>query len=207
MADRLFELGNHGWTHGNFHMLKGEALDHQILWTQAEYANLREELNQQAFDKGMGAAMASVPEQLLTLRFPYGTCSSEALDRVNQFGLAAVQWNVVSGDPGRIAPTPRLLKAIQPGSIVVFHANGRGHGTAAALPKIIEGLLARGFEFKTVSELLAAGEVKTVKECYELKPGDNLRYDALFGEGTESHEKGAGSVSRAKTVPAGGLRR
>jgi len=33
--------------------------------------------------------------------------------------------------------------------------------------------------------LLKMGVPETASECYELSPGDNLRYDKLFGEGTE----------------------
>ncbi|MEZ5838981.1 MAG: hypothetical protein R3D02_00590 [Hyphomicrobiales bacterium] len=70
-----------------------------------------------------------------------------------------------------------VLAAVRPGSIVVAHANGRGVHTAEALPRLIEGLRARGYRLVTVSELLAAGAPVVADTCYELKPGDNLRYD------------------------------
>jgi hypothetical protein len=66
---------------------------------------------------------------------------------------------------------------------VIFHANGRGLGTASALPRIVDDLRAKGFEFVTVSELLAAGTVEAVDECYELRRGDNIGYDAQYGNG------------------------
>ncbi len=75
-------------------------------------------------------------------------------------------------------------KSVRPGSIIVFHANGRGHGTAAALPRIISGLKEKGFSFMTVSKLLEEGTPESAKECYELQPGDDRCYDDLFGEGT-----------------------
>lgn len=37
MADPLFEVGNHGWTHGNLHGLTGQRLRDQIVWAQAQY--------------------------------------------------------------------------------------------------------------------------------------------------------------------------
>jgi len=37
MADPLFEIGNHAWTHGNLHMLTKRKIENQILWTQAQY--------------------------------------------------------------------------------------------------------------------------------------------------------------------------
>ena len=39
MADPRFEIGNHGWTHGNLRVLKGQPMLDQIVWTQAEYGS------------------------------------------------------------------------------------------------------------------------------------------------------------------------
>jgi hypothetical protein len=44
MADPLFELGNHAWTHGNLRVLQGTEMENQIRWTQAEYERLRDRL-------------------------------------------------------------------------------------------------------------------------------------------------------------------
>jgi hypothetical protein len=117
------------------------------------------------------------------LRFPFGACSQESLQTSNELGLSAVQWDVVSGDPAITVQADKIVSETKPGSIVIFHANGRGRGTAAAMPRIIDDLRAKGFEFVTVSELLAAGTVETINECYELRPGDNIEYDAKYGEG------------------------
>src|SRR5262245_2396369 len=68
-----------------------------------------------------------------------------------------------------------VLTNVQPGSIVLFHANGRGWHTEGALPGIIATLKARGYEFATVSELLAAGEPVVSATCYDSRPGDTDR--------------------------------
>jgi peptidoglycan-N-acetylglucosamine deacetylase len=183
MADRRFEIGNHGWTHGNLRVLQGEAMQQQIVWTQAEYERLRDDLNDKAKTAGLEYLMTSVPYQPTTLRFPFGTCSAESLQTVNNLGLSAVQWDVVSGDPAITVQPNKIVQATRSGSIVIFHANGRGRGTAAALPRIVDELRAKGFEFVMVSELLAAGTIEAVDECYELKHGDNLDYDAKYGDG------------------------
>jgi len=81
---------------------------------------------------------------------------------------------------------------VQPGSIVLFHASGRGWHTDGALPGIIAALKARGYEFVTVSQLLAAGEPVMSATCYDSRPGDTDRWplrphtpvaggDSLFG--------------------------
>lgn len=189
IADPLFEVGNHAWTHGNFRVLDAARAETEIAWTQAQYAELRATLAARAGDSGIDAAeIARIPTTPRAFRFPYGACNPEALALAARLGVAAIQWDVVSGDAAR-GRSPRamaasILAAARPGSIVVMHANGRGHGTAAALPAIVEGLRGRGFRFVTVAELLASGQPVAAADCYELKPGDNLRYDARFGDGT-----------------------
>lgn len=188
MADPLFEIGNHGWTHGNLRVLTAQKMLDQIVWTQAEYQRIWKILNRKAITPELQQQMQQIPSQPLLMRFPFGTCSTEALQAVNNLGLIAVQWDVVSGDPARglsvAALKNNVLKSVRPGSIVVFHANGRGWNTAKALPGIVKRLKEKGFEFVTVSQLLQQGRPETVNECYELHPGDNHRYDALFGSGT-----------------------
>jgi peptidoglycan/xylan/chitin deacetylase (PgdA/CDA1 family) len=185
MADPLFELGNHAWTHGNMRLLTGEAMRQQILWTQAEYQQQRQALANQC----PAVDLTRIPTTLRTFRFPYGTCSRESLDALASYGLPAIQWNIVTGDPSpkqtAAAIVHKVLHLAQSGSIIVAHANGRGHHTAQALREFIPQLQAKGFEFVTVSELLASGTAITTQDCYEETPGDNLKYDRLFGTGTE----------------------
>ena len=42
-------------------------------------------------------------------------------------------------------------------------------------------LRALGYDFVTISELLTHGPAVSSKDCYELMPGDNLRYDRTIG--------------------------
>lgn len=188
MADPLFELGNHAWTHGNMRLLTGTEMQQQILWTQAEYQRHRQLLATQC-PAATPAEMAKIPDKLLTFRFPYGTCSTESLQALTNYGLPAIQWDIVTGDPApkqtAEAIAKKILSDIKPGSIIVAHANGRGRATAQALPKFIPQLQAQGYRFVTVSELLASGHAETTTDCYEETPGDNLKYDKAFGKGTE----------------------
>jgi peptidoglycan/xylan/chitin deacetylase (PgdA/CDA1 family) len=183
MADPLFEIGNHSWTHGNLRVLQGEEVQQQIVWTQAEYERIRDNLQDKANAAGLADLMANVAPQPAGLRFPFGTCSPESLQATNAHGLSAIQWDVVSGDPAITVQPSQIVRETRAGSIVIFHANGRGRGTAAALPRIVDDLRAKGFEFATVSELLAAGTVEAVDDCYELRRGDNVGYDAQYGNG------------------------
>jgi len=192
MADPLFEIGNHAWTHGNMRVLKGEKMENQILWTQGQYEVLHGILMSK-LETGQCPVpvteMEKIPPIPMTFRFPYGTCSRESLQALAKYGLPAIQWNVVTADPSRkqsskaIAKT--VLRKVKPGSIIIAHANGRGYNTAKALPLFIPKLKKLDYQFVTVSELLKSGKVVTTDTCYELKPGDNKRYDRIFGKGTE----------------------
>jgi hypothetical protein len=73
-----------------------------------------------------------------------------------------------------------MVRRTRPGSIILAHANGRGHHTAAALPLAIPRLKAMGYTFVTVSELIAAGRPEVVDQCYDSEPGDTDKYDRLF---------------------------
>jgi peptidoglycan/xylan/chitin deacetylase (PgdA/CDA1 family) len=190
MADPLFEIGNHAWTHGNLRVLKGREMQEQVLWTQAEYERLRDDLRQRLPQCGLASAeIDRVPVLPLSFRYPYGTCSQEALDFIGDHGLPSVQWDVVTADPVRKqsaeAINKIIFKHLKPGSIIIAHANGRGWNTAEALQQLLPGLLQRGYEFVTVSELLSLGEPEVAESCYELKPGDNIFYDRKVGRGTE----------------------
>ena len=72
-------------------------------------------------------------------------------------------WDVVSGDPSAHTTADGMIKAVvgkaRPGSIIIFHINGRGWKTAQALPTIIAELRQHGFRFVPLSELMAAGHV------------------------------------------------
>jgi peptidoglycan-N-acetylglucosamine deacetylase len=190
-ADPRFEVGNHAWTHGNLRVLHGPEMRAQILWTQAQYRLLRDELAARpcARDAG-GAELARIPAYPTTFRFPYGTCDRESLDALAGYGLAAIQWSIVTADPWKGQTADGIVRAVlkgvadQRGAIVIAHANGRGRHTTEAMTRLIPALRGRGFDFVTVSELLAAGDARAELTCYELRPGDNARYDTLFGRGT-----------------------
>ena len=183
MREERFEIGNHSWSHANFRLLGPAEAEDEVTGTQRQYGILREELEKRLNLEG-GAEKPPLPARSIRVfRFPYGTCTNESLALLAELGLPAIQWDIVSGDaaPGRSARgiTATVLSNVKPGSIIIFHANGKGRSTLEALRELVPKLRDRGFEFAAVSELLAAGTPAAVSECYELRPGDNLRYDRL----------------------------
>jgi len=205
VADPLFEVGGHAWTHGNFAVLSEEKRREQLDWTETQYEIVRADLGYRALSpstgvdkmvwrlfKSDGPASGEptqyIPEAIRVFRFPYGRCNAQALELLASKGVAAIQWDVNMADASKTrtaqAITRDVLRLVKPGSIVLGHANGFGHATAEALRCIIPALKAQGYRFVTVSELLASGKPVVTADCYDWRPGDTAVYDKMFGEGT-----------------------
>jgi peptidoglycan/xylan/chitin deacetylase (PgdA/CDA1 family) len=183
MADPLFEMGNHAWTHGNFGIMDAQGMREQILRTQAWYEDMREELLARARQQGIDAEGLVAPA-LRLFRLPYGRCSPEALRLLHSFGLRVIQWDVGAegeGDNSLPDAAQRVADRVRPGSILLFHANKTPKGSAALLAGLVPILQKRGFRFVKVGELLELGQAQRFRECYAERPGDNLRYDTMFG--------------------------
>jgi len=145
-----FEIGDHSYSHPAFHtpcyLLGGVSRAEQARQIQ---------LAQKAIERPTGV----LPKYF---RFPGGCYDRPALDLVQAAGLIPVQWNVNSIDafnsyPQQIVST--VLSEVKPGSIVVMHLNGGSNApsTGLALRLLIPELEKRGYQFLTVSELLATG--------------------------------------------------
>ncbi len=92
-------------------------------------------------------------------RPPYGEFDELTVDGVRSLGLRLILWSVESGDPDPQLPRAqilaRLTARIKPGSMIAFHANGKGRHTRR-IEDLAQVLLPnRGLTPVTVSELLA----------------------------------------------------
>lgn len=91
-------------------------------------------------------------------RFPGGYHDAAARRTVEDLGYGVVHWSFASGDPDRRLSAERLYRGVveqsRPGGILIFHINGRGYQTGAALPRIVETLRRRGYRFVRLDELL-----------------------------------------------------
>ena len=149
-GDPDFEIGNHSYSHPAFH-----TPCYRLGWVSRASQAQQISFAQQAIQRVTGVT----PRYF---RFPGGCYDRQALDLVHASGLIPVQWSVNSIDAfnphsQQIAST--VLSSVKPGSIVVMHLQGgpNAPGTAAALRLIVPALQRRGYQFVTVSELLAAG--------------------------------------------------
>jgi peptidoglycan-N-acetylglucosamine deacetylase len=186
MSDPLFEVANHSWEHRNLRIITGAKLDDEIRGAQAAYELTRAQLvSRQCVARDGKALQRAVPSRMSLFRFPFGACNAKALEAVGENGLYAVQWDVSSGDPDRNVSVRAMVdtvsKAVRSGSIVLFHANGRGWSTAEALPIIVSELAAANYKFVTVSELLTYPGAKwdVSESCYDAHQHDTDRYDGL----------------------------
>lgn len=97
-------------------------------------------------------------KRLLYFRFPGGNYDSRSLSIVESLGYKVVHWTFPSGDPDRRI-TPEMLhkhvvRNTVPGSILIFHANGRGYSTGEALPRIVEDLKKQGYRFVKLEDYI-----------------------------------------------------
>ena len=91
-------------------------------------------------------------------RPPEGVQDRRMISDANQLGMNSVRWDVDSKD--FLYQTPESLRDgilgdVRPGSIILMHDGGGDRSTTiAALPGLIEGLRADGYEMVTLTELL-----------------------------------------------------
>jgi peptidoglycan/xylan/chitin deacetylase (PgdA/CDA1 family) len=146
MADRYPELvqqeiadghsiGTHTYTHANLRMLSESQVQKEI--------------------KEGGASVKRFTGSTPTLlRPPFGFYNSYVVHAANALGYTLVLWSLHSGDSQGFKPD-RIMKrvhGVKDGDILLMH-DGYGY-TPKVLPRVLEYLKSRGFEFVTVSEML-----------------------------------------------------
>lgn len=132
------EIGNHTVTHGN-------------LTKMSEAAVKRE------FTETHDAIVAATGVAPRTMRPPYGaiTTAQKAWIR-RDLGYPTILWSVDPEDwkkPGSSVVTSRLVSGASPGGILLVHDI---HASSIdAIPAAVDQLLARGYQFVTVTQLIA----------------------------------------------------
>jgi len=134
------ELGNHSYTHDNMLFMD----DSMIRWELAT----TEQLTQQAFP---GATTKPL------LRAPFGAIDERVTQIAYGEGYHIIGWTVDSRDWTDDITADiiyqRVVEHVCPGAIIAFHDVNPAN--AAALPRILAYLEGNGYQFVTVSEILA----------------------------------------------------
>ncbi len=135
------EIASHGHRHVDLNNLPEETIKEEILTAH----NTLKELT------GREANL---------IRVPNGAYNEKVIGTARELDYSVIQWSVDSLDwkkPGEQAIIDRVLRLIEPGSIILMHASDSCPDTPGALPKVIEGIKKEGYKFLTVSELLTKG--------------------------------------------------
>lgn len=132
------EVGNHSWNHPAFTKIGAAGVTSQVERTNA-------------------AIRAAIGENPKTLRPPYGATNAKISQRLHdEYGLKIIMWDVDPMD-WKYRNAARVQNAIltqtKPGSIILVH--DIHPSSVAAMPGTLDALLARGYKFVTVSELIA----------------------------------------------------
>ena len=94
----------------------------------------------------------------ILFRPPYGDYDNALVGAMRDSGHYTIQWDVDSldwKDPPPEAIASRVLERAREGSIILFHNAAKN--TPAALPSVIEGLIARDHEGRQISAPMSAG--------------------------------------------------
>ncbi|MBR3384728.1 MAG: polysaccharide deacetylase family protein [Atopobiaceae bacterium] len=114
------------------------------------------------------------------IRPPYGELRQSTWSETNGTVSVSVLWNMDSLDwtlPGADAIVTNATSGIQTGYVILMHDGGGNRDQdVEALPRIIETLQQQGYEFVTISELMASDE-SIPEECaaaFNPMPEDTL---------------------------------
>jgi peptidoglycan/xylan/chitin deacetylase (PgdA/CDA1 family) len=131
------EIGNHTYTHRNLKRLSDAQVISEMSRTRSSIVN-------------------ATGVQPRTMRPPYGALYQRQREMIlNKFGYPTIMWAVDPRDwqrPGVSVVRSRILSDTTNGAIVLAH--DLHAPTVDAMPSTLDGLLAKGFKFVTVSQLL-----------------------------------------------------
>jgi len=133
---RGHEIGNHSYSHSNMGRSEPLKVIREIRKTQRILARI-------------------TGETPTLFRPPYGTMMLEDVVVIPKFGLRIIFWTVDSKDWSGIDKRQIeeiILETAYNGSIIICHEQCRA--TIEALPRVIDMLKERDYEFVTVSELI-----------------------------------------------------
>jgi peptidoglycan/xylan/chitin deacetylase (PgdA/CDA1 family) len=136
-----FEIANHSWSHPSLTKLSSNAVASELTRTQRVISSV-------------------TGNQAPYLRPPFGATNSSVKATAASLGYRIVMWDRTLGDSGRGA-TPTKLYAnvvtsnggVKPGDVILCHWGSKP--SYEALKRILPDLKAQGYEFVTISELIA----------------------------------------------------
>lgn len=137
------EIGNHTVTHGTLSRMSDEGL-------RSELSRAHQQI----------LAATGIPPR--SMRPPGGAIRKEQKElMLREYGYPTILWSVDPRDwqrPGVDVVAQRLIDGAAPGGILLVHDLHKP--TVDAMPQTLDALLAQGYRFVTISELIAMDETK-----------------------------------------------
>ena len=150
-------IGNHSYSHPDFTQLTAEQIKLELDKTETIVMNTTGTTTKPLF------------------RPPNGAYDSAVLQILGNNGYSkTIYWTIDTLDwQGKSASEikQKVLGSITPGAIILMHLGSGAVNTPAALPGIISGLKAEGYQFVTIPELLG---MPAGSQSYVVKSGDTL---------------------------------
>lgn len=163
----FFMVGDNAFEHQNIVRLV-HSQGHEIALHAGKHQDLLK-LNRQEIaaniDSGKMTLQWLTGEKVKYMRPPHGFRDWAVMDEIEKAGLRAVNWDIIPRDwtnPGAEEIARRVCEKAHPGAIVLLHDGDSPRKTASrqqtieATAMIIERLRAEGYEFVTISQLIAA---------------------------------------------------
>ena len=141
----LFTLGNHSYSHPDFRSLTAAGIRDQLRRTDAALARYCAQDPRPFFRPPNGGYDADVLAGVGAAGYRYTVT----------WDIDTIDWRPIKNDPP--GPTAdqivsKVLDNAQGGSIVLMHLGG--YETFEALPRVVDGLRAAGFDLVTLDEML-----------------------------------------------------
>lgn len=163
----FFMVGDNAFEHQNIVKLV-HAQGHEIALHAGRHQDLLKLSRQEIaanIDSGKMTLEWLTGEKIKYMRPPHGFRDWVVMGEIEKAGLRAVNWDVIPRDwtnPGAGEIALRVCEKAHPGAIVLLHDGDSPKKTASrrqtieATAMIIDRLRAEGYEFVTISQLLAA---------------------------------------------------
>lgn len=137
LSDAGHDIGNHSNSHPHMPQLSVEQMTNEL----------------KSCNEKVAAVTGKTP---VVFRAPYGDYNNSMIKTVESLGMHTIQWDVDSRDWKKEYTTDMIVKGVtenvKSGSIVLFH--NAAVNTPEALPIILEKLIAEGYQFKLIKDLI-----------------------------------------------------
>jgi peptidoglycan/xylan/chitin deacetylase (PgdA/CDA1 family) len=143
----LFTLGNHSYSHPYFTQLSAAQMADQLQRAEAAFARHTSQDPKPFFRPPYGASNSSVLAGVGAARYRLSI----------KWDIDTIDWRPINNPGGPAGPTAdqivsKVLTNAKPGSIVLMHLGG--YETFEALPRIVDGLRAKGHALVNLDVML-----------------------------------------------------